>query len=588
MAQLKRLGVTTKFVLTFISILTVSMSFMGYILYYQSSHAAIAQGQILMMQNVLQMRNSMNQKTDMVQNLSQIIAFDPKIQNFLGTAFSGDPFQLIDYRYNIAPILGNLMQQNTYIHAMRIFMTNNEIPEMNDSFLHLKRVQSDPWYASYIHSTVVGDWQGLHTEKSFIGTFDPSAQKKVFTYDRKIDSSNSTALAGVLEIEVDREVLFDGLKNPQSEHFGSIFVVDRRGEIVSNNVPQLAGESAKSLGLPIPAQGTEINKIMDIKGVRSIVISVPLGGTELYITGVFPVSPFIESMRLSLKWIIVILVSSLILLSGVVIFITHALLRRMKVLVKAMKQVREGSLNVSVPVVANDEFSQMAVSFNLMTARIHDLVETVYKSSIMEKEAELRVLESQINPHFLYNTLATISWVARKVHSSEIAHLSNSLAKFYRLVLNKGKSAILVRDEIEMVKAYLEIQKFRFENMFDAEFRIDDRVLPYMVPKNILQPLVENALSHGIEPKCCHGTVIIEAGLQEESIVFRIIDDGVGMTPDQIGAVLRGQVRRTSGSGFAVKNIIERLNSYYVNNYKLELFSRPGIGTVFVITLPKE
>lgn len=584
----KHLGVTSKFVLTFISILTVSMSFMGYILYYQSSQAAIAQGQILMMQNVLQMRNSMSQKAGMVQNLSQIIAFDPKIQNFLGTTFSGEPFQLIDYRYNIAPILGNLMLQNTYIHAMRIFMSNNEIPELYDSFYHLKRVQSDPWYASFTHSTVVGDWQGLHTEKSFVGTFDASVQKKVFTYDRKIYSSNSTALAGVLEIEVDRDVLFDGLKNPQSAHFGSIFVVDTRGEIVSDNVPQLAGESAKSLGLPIPAQGTEINKIMDVKGVRSIVISVPLGGPELYVTGVFPVSPFIESMRLSLKWIIVILLSSLILLSGIVTFITHALLRRMKMLVKAMKQVREGSLDVSVPVVANDEFSQMAVSFNLMTARIHDLVETVYKSRIMEKEAELRVLESQINPHFLYNTLATISWVARKVRSSEIAHLSNSLAKFYRLVLNKGKSAILVRDEIEMVKAYLEIQKFRFENMFDAEFRIDDRALPYIVPKNILQPLVENALSHGIEPKRSHGTIVIEAGVQEENIVFRIIDDGVGMVPDQVEAVLKGQVRRTSGSGYAVKNIIERLNSYYGNDYKLELFSRPGIGTVFTITLPKE
>jgi two-component system sensor histidine kinase YesM len=178
--------------------------------------------------------------------------------------------------------------------------------------------------------------------------------------------------------------------------------------------------------------------------------------------------------------------------------------------------------------------------------------------------------------------------VARKVRSSEIAHLSNSLAKFYRLVLNKGKSAILVRDEIEMVKAYLEIQKFRFENMFDAEFRIDDRALPYIVPKNILQPLVENALSHGIEPKRSHGTIVIEAGVQEENIVFRIIDDGVGMVPDQVEAVLKGQVRRTSGSGYAVKNIIERLNSYYGNDYKLELFSRPGIGTVFTITLPKE
>jgi two-component system sensor histidine kinase YesM len=260
----------------------------------------------------------------------------------------------------------------------------------------------------------------------------------------------------------------------------------------------------------------------------------------------------------------------------------------MKVLVRAMREVREGSLDVSVPVESNDEFTLMAQSFNTMTRRIHDLVETVYKSRIVEKEAELRALESQINPHFLYNTLATISWVARKVQSPEITNIANAMAKFYRLVLNKGKSTILVYDEIEMVRVYAQIQKFRFENMFDIVFDVEDKVYPYTIPKNILQPLVENALSHGIEPKRSHGTIIVRAYQTTNHLVFQVIDDGVGIPRERVQAMLSGQIRRSSGSGYAFKNILDRLRGYYGDEVKVAVVSRPGVGTSIIITLPKE
>ncbi|KAI7248998.1 hypothetical protein KC345_g11791, partial [Hortaea werneckii] len=168
----------------------------------------------------------------------------------------------------------------------------------------------------------------------------------------------------------------------------------------------------------------------------------------------------------------------------------------------------------------------MALSFNHMTRRIHDLVETVYKSELLEKDAELKALESQINPHFLYNTLATISWVARKAKAPDIVKLSDSMAKFYRLVLNKGNSETLVANELDMVGAYLAIQKFRFEDRFDAVFEVDEQVRNCYTLKNILQPLVENALIHGIEPKRSHGTIIIKAALENDLVVIRIIDDG--------------------------------------------------------------
>ncbi|WP_199621460.1 cache domain-containing sensor histidine kinase [Paenibacillus alkalitolerans] len=585
------LSVVSKFVLTFLSILTASMALMGMILYYQASHAAIEQGRILMNQNVQQIKNNILQKVNMVQNVSQVIAFDPKIQSFLGNAFLNEPYQLEEYRDTIAPILDNLRRQNTYIHSIRIYMANDSIPELYDGFYHMTRLSANLRYAPFINDPrLTSAWHGLHQEQAVIVLPGSSPNANVFSYNRKIFSSKYTDMVGMIEIEVERNVLFESLHTSAAPYSGDIYIVDQGGHVVSETRRPDAGQSLRALGLRnVPSEGN-MNEVTDVNGVRSIVISTPLEGPGLRVVGVFPVRPFISAMEHSQIRIFGVLAAALALLSVIVYFMTNALLRRMKVLLSAMKSVREGNLNVSVPVVSNDEFAQMSMSFNLMTGRIHDLVETVYKSRILEKEAELRALESHINPHFLYNTLATIAWVGRKAKSPEVVRLANSLAKFYRLVLNKGDSSILVQDEVEMVRVYADIQKFRFEGLFDIVFDVDEALLLYRIPKNILQPLVENALTHGIEPKRGHGTIILRMRMDTagDGVVLQVIDDGVGMDEERVQALLGGQIKSTSGSGYAVKNIIERLNGYYEHRAAFDVFSRPGVGTVVTIKLPKE
>lgn len=280
------------------------------------------------------------------------------------------------------------------------------------------------------------------------------------------------------------------------------------------------------------------------------------------------------------------LISSLLL--GLIIYLsTNLLLGRVKKLVKAMKQVKAGNIDVSVEVKSKDEFGELGSSFNHMTSRIHDLVETVYKIQIMEREAELKALESQINPHFLYNTLATISWVARKENPTEVVKITNSLAKFYRLVLSNGQTLISVKEEVDIVASYLYIQKVRFEDTLDVIYEIDESIYNNKIIKNILQPIVENALSHGIAEKRGHSTIIIKIKRYEDQLCFKIIDDGVGMSKIKLEQILSGTIKTTSGSGFAIKNIMERLRAYYGEDHSFEIFSRLGIGTVIAIRVGK-
>jgi two-component system sensor histidine kinase YesM len=585
---LRNLSVTSKFIMANLSILVVSLVLTGFILYVQATQSTLSQAQSVMEQNLLQIKQTISEKMNMIENMSQIIAFDTKIQTFLGSVFINESFQLEDYKYNIAPIPENIMRQNSYIHSIRIYMENDTIPELYDSFYTMNRIRSEEGYQAYMNDPAKNfGWRDLHPEKILYRSSGTEKTDEVFSFDRKIYSAKYSDMAGLLEIEVKQNVLFNILKETAQSNLGNIFVINQDGKVVSNNIPSLYKKQLTNLGIPsLPASG-KLNEIETVNGQSSIVISTPLEGPGLRVVGVFPVSNFNGKVKDSLKTIILVLLAALILLGVITYFMTNALLARMKILVKAMKKVRDGHLDISVPVVSNDEFSQMAVSFNHMTGRIHDLVETVYKIEIIEKEAELRALESQINPHFLYNTLATISWVARKANSPEITHISNSLAKFYRLVLNKGRTKIYVRDEIEMIRAYLQIQKFRFENLFDAVFEIDEDIYLYLVAKNILQPLVENALIHGIEPKRAHGTIIIKAGIQDEKLFIQVIDDGVGMRTERMKEILDGRIETTSGSGYAVKNIMERLKAYYGTQHNFELFSRPGIGTAVTITIEK-
>ncbi|OMF37780.1 hypothetical protein BK133_04405 [Paenibacillus sp. FSL H8-0548] len=586
----RNLSVTWKFVATYLCILAVSLSACGIYLYTQLSGSAISQAQIVMEQNLLQTRNSIMNKMDMIQNISKLLTSDIRFQTFLGSEFNNNSFAYDDYTSNINPYVENVLRQNPFVHSLRVYMTNQAIPEIYDSFYQISRIAGQEWVQRVTKDeTNVSGWRGLHSEKVLLNIPKRGEPEDVFSFYQKINSFRYFDMVGLLEIEILESDLFDILSSESTGDIGALFMLDEQNNVVSSNKNELYKHKITDAGLMDLSLTTSVNTVLKVEGRKSVVISVPFDDLGLRLIGIFPVSSLNEKVKESAFSITGILLIALVVLGFIVYFITNALLSRLKMIVLAMKRVKEGSLTVSVPVQSNDEFSQIAISFNLMTERIHELVETVYKSQLMEREAELKALESQVNPHFLYNTLATISWVARKAKSTEIVHLSGALAQFYRLVLNKGRHEILIKNELEMVKAYLDIQKFRFEEMFDVVYEIDERVYEYCVVKNILQPIVENALNHGIEPKRDRGTLIIKASIEDDDMLcFKVIDDGVGMTKERLAALNAGNIEQTSGSGYAVKNIAERLSSYYGDRHAFHIHSAPGIGTSVKIIFAKE
>lgn len=583
----KNLSVRTKFVSAYISILIIAVILAGIYMYKEMSNTSVVQARLVMEQNLMQTKASIIEKQKVIENVSNILAYNKEFTDFLDTEYDTESLKLQDYQFTFSPLIKNILIQNNSIYSIRVYTNDIIFTEKLNSYYSASKKNSTELYNSIVESMPgKNGWISSHNA----AVYTPSVYSrdiKVFSYNRIMHTTNYQKQVGLLEIEIREDVLFDMLRDPVVSKLGNVFIVDENNQIVSNNLPKLYKKNISASGYKDFKSKIRQSTVCKVNNQNAIVISIPVDEIGCSVVGIFPVSNFNTNFTTSLKQIVSVLLLSAIVMGVIIYFITSALLSRIRKLVKAMKRVREGNLDVSVTVDTTDEFGELALNFNHMTGRIHELVETVYKIQLLEREAELKALEAQINPHFLYNTLATISWIARKGDPEKIVKISNALTKFYRLVLSKGVRLISVREELDMVSAYLYIQKVRFENAFDVVYRVQDSIYDYKIVKNILQPIVENAINHGIEPKLQHGTIIIGVEEDESNIIFRVIDDGVGMDSTALQGILEGRIERSKGSGYAIKNIMERLKSFYGKACVFEIFSRPGIGTSISISISK-
>ena len=262
-------------------------------------------------------------------------------------------------------------------------------------------------------------------------------------------------------------------------------------------------------------------------------------------------------------------------------FIAKSILKPVVRLMQLMKQGSTGDMNVRFNARYNDEIGQLGHCFNNMMENIGKLIRLVEDESAKKAEAEVKVLESHINPHFLYNTLASMYWSAMAKGDKEIGQMASSLSNFFRLGLNKGKEFTTVGKEAEHVKEYLNIQGMLYRCLFEYSMEVDPSLYKYRTIKLILQPLVENSLIHGFESKKEKGYIKIAILKQENRIVFKVTDNGRGIADlDEKG------LDSIIGEGYGLKNIKDRLRLYFSNDFTISCTSEPGVETTFIITIP--
>lgn len=277
----------------------------------------------------------------------------------------------------------------------------------------------------------------------------------------------------------------------------------------------------------------------------------------------------------------------LFLLAMINAFISDKISNPIKSLDGSVREIESGNLDVEIVPSGSYEVEHLGKSIKNMLGRIKVLMSDLVAEHNAKRKSEFDTLQSQINPHFLYNTLDIIVWMIENENSDKAVNIVTALAKFFRISLSKGKNIITVKDEVEHVRNYLMIQNMRFKNRFEYSIDVDEEVLSYSSLKLMLQPLVENAIYHGMEFMDGDGEIDVKVFKEDDSLYFTITDNGLGMSKDMVETLLsKDFVPSKKGSGIGVKNVNERIKLYFGSEYGLKVESEPDEGTKITIHLP--
>lgn len=293
---------------------------------------------------------------------------------------------------------------------------------------------------------------------------------------------------------------------------------------------------------------------------------------------------FVEMIRFS----VVAFAAIFVLITALSYYIPLSITRPIRKLSEVTDQVAKGDLTVRSDVRSGAEVSVLSDSLNTMIDKIDELLEQVKKEQIRLRKAEFELLQSQINPHFLYNTLDAIVWLAEAGEQKKVVSMVGSLSDFFRTSLNQGKDIITIKEELQHSRSYLEIQQMRYQDILNYEIDVPEELHRYLIPKITIQPLVENALYHGIKNKRGLGRIVISGRKEEDFLILQIEDNGIGMRKERLDQVKEGMNQKipTEKDIYGLYNVNERIRLNFGEKYGLSIESTYGEGTVVSIILP--
>lgn len=448
-------------------------------------------------------------------------------------------------------------------------------------------VTKEQWFGNTLNRTDNLHFTTPHVQ--YIFDNNENQYRWVITLTRAVEITHGTSTEqGILLIDIRYSSLQQILDNISLGNQGYLYMVSSSGELiyhprmqmietgqVSENTAMAAKYRDGSFRERYEGEWREVSvKSVGYTGWKLLSVTpeqgLPLSNLKMQLFAVFVVAAFL---------LVLVLTNN---------FISSRITTPIQKLERSVNAIEAGDLDTEVYMGGSYEIRHLGRSIGDMAKRIKTLMEDIVAEHESKRRSEFDTLQSQINPHFLYNTLDIIVWMIENEQKQDAVKIVTALARFFRISLSKGKSIITVRDELEHVRNYLMIQQMRFKNKFTYQIEEEPEVLGLASLKLMLQPLVENAIYHGMEFMDGDGEILVRAGLQDGKLCFLVADNGLGMTEEQVEQILTGQPHTSSrrGSGIGVKNVNERIRLYFGEEYGLSIDSEPDEGTRIRICLP--
>ena len=449
------------------------------------------------------------------------------------------------------------------------------------------KAEDEEWFVNALNKTENIHFTLPHVQKMF--EKGDNSYNWVISMSRAVEITvgGSTEQA-VLLIEMAYQGLEEVLDEVTLGNGGYIYLMDSNGDIIWHPKFELIASGRVKENNLVAAGYDDGSREEVFNGTRQTVVTKTVGYTGWKLVGVIKgtgISLNMLKTRLFIVFVILLIIFIVIIINS---YISFRVTNPIRELEKSVKELEEGNLDADIYMGGSYEVQHLGKSVQDMKFRIKGLMQDIVNEHEEKRKSEFDSLQAQINPHFLYNTLDIIVWQIENEKQSEAVHTVTALARFFRLSLGKGKNIVTVKDEIDHVKNYLMIQHMRFKNKFDYEFDIAEDVLELPSLKLMLQPLVENAIYHGMEFMDGDGMIMVKAWREEDELYLSVADNGLGMTEDKVEMILTGKSSSGNGrgSGIGVKNVNERIKLYFGEAYGLTIDSEPDEGTKVTIHLP--
>ncbi|GKX29299.1 sensor histidine kinase [Vallitalea longa] len=523
--------------------------------------------------------------------ITNIIAYNQHVQKYLNkhdsyyTIDSSDSFQ------RTLEFLSNILTSRSDIDSILIF-DNDKLSVFKSSHLELDtsyNYKNQIWYKNILDSGTTPKIYGPHKQE-----YLANPETQVFSVNRTIQRYDGLKKTGVIHITVNLSELNKFCESDVLYKNGFVFIVNDKGEIIyqpeqnathTNETFSLQNDVTRLMPKLIDDKMNIFTDTIDNEKYQ--IVSKHLNNSNWHVIAATPYKSITEDAKHIKNIIVSMGILSLILALIITYILSTTITRPILRLRKCMVEATAGNLTIRSNIKSNDEIGILSSSFNSMLSQIEKLMKQVISDQEQKRKLELKTLQAQINPHFLYNTLDSIIWMAESKNEN-IVPMTESLSKLFRISLSKGKDIISLSSEIEHVKNYLFIQSMRYVDKFDYSISIEPELFNYKTIKLILQPIVENSIYHGIKNKRGKGYIDIDCSIINNELLITITDDGIGMDNETCDRILSKSYTNDNhlSSGIGVHNVNERIKLYFGSKYGLRYESTISVGTKVYIDLP--
>ncbi|WP_407868974.1 sensor histidine kinase [Paenibacillus sp. P36] len=586
------ISIKSRLLIYFLSLVLIPSSIIAISLYHQSS-STISQNMTDSINRSMQMMELNVQETlEQIDDITTKIYTSDTLQGILSSDPSSDEIGIVNEMTQLSTLLDSysFSNQGRTKFTLNLFLMNRPVYNLFPSIPHVysvESVQNLGWYQAMSYKSrfkVLGLYQGTN-ESGNPPQYSIRTAKQLYELD-----NFAVPYAGLITADVniaDFGKMMDSLK--PSEH-SEVYILNAAGEVMIGprmdevnqpfSVPELFSPS-KSVQEP-----EFQSQITSFQGEQTLVASKLIPQLDWKLVTVSPLRDLNGKLLTFRNVMIVVILFSMVMAFILALFLSNNITNPIRKFIRAINTTDSELFNVSIEYKRNDEFLFLFQRFNKMIRQMKELVDQLYVTEVKKKKAELEALQAQINPHFLYNTLDSINWMALKKKVPEISLMVTSLSDFFRLSLNKGRSMIQLQDEVNQVQAYLTIQQIRLSNKLTFEIDAPSHLLQLITVKLILQPLIENAIIHGFDASKGRGHLIIRVALEDDILTLRVSDNGSGNQADvhKIQDLLASSGDETAS--FGIRNVNTRIQQWFGQPYGLQYEANEEQGLTAIIRMP--